>query len=128
MRRARLVALLAGFGLALASLPAPAQETEGPCAKDVQRLCPDLKPGRQLGKCFQEKRDQLSPECKARIEERENRRRTFQESCAADVRTFCTNVEGGHGRVRRCLLDHQANISPECRSAVQQIPEAPGAP
>ena len=125
MCRVRFVALAAGLGLALAAAPAPAQEVADPCAPDIQRLCPDLKPGRKLQRCIQARRAEFSPECKAHIQERADRRRAFQESCADDVRTFCVNIQAGRGRVRRCLLDNEQMLSPECRSAVQQTPDAP---
>ena len=77
-----------------------AQKIESVCVRDVERLCPNLGPGRQLRKCIQEKQSEFSPECKAHIQEREDRRRVFQESCADDVRTFCVNTQAGRGRVR----------------------------
>lgn len=131
MRRACFVACigwLAGLGLALAPAPAPAQEIESACAKDVERLCPNLQPGPKLRKCIQEKQAEFSPECKARIEEREQRRRAFLDSCGDDIRTFCANTERGRGRLRRCLLAQPDRLSPECRKALEQAPEAPEAP
>lgn len=124
MRRAHLVASLIGLGLALAT-PAPGQDVGGPCAADVQRLCPDMKPGRKLRRCLQDHQPEFSPECKAYIEERENRRRVFQEACSEDIRTFCLDTSTGHGRIRRCLEANEKMLSPECRSALQQIPETP---
>jgi hypothetical protein len=134
MRRARFLVCagwLAGLGLVLATGPAPAQEIESACVKDVERLCPDLEPGPKLRKCIQEKRAEFSPECKARIEEREKLRREFLESCTDDIRTYCANTERGRGRLRRCLEAQLGRLTPECRSAVEQTqeaPEAPGAP
>jgi hypothetical protein len=128
MRRVRLVAFVAaglGLGLAVGPAPAPAQETGNACTKDIERLCPDMKPGRRLQKCIQEKQPEFSPECKSLMEERENRRKLFQESCADDIRTFCSNTQAGQGRIRRCLLGRGDQVSPECRSAMQQIPESP---
>jgi hypothetical protein len=134
MRRARFLVCagwLAGLGLVLATGPAPAQEIESACVKDVERLCPDLEPGPKLRKCIREKREEFSPECKARAEEREKVRREFLESCTDDIRTYCANTERGRGRLRRCLEAQLGRLTPECRSAVEQTqeaPEAPGAP
>jgi hypothetical protein len=131
MRRARFLVCagwLAGLGLVLATGPAPAQEIESACVKDVERLCPDLEPGPKLRKCIQEKRAEFSPECKARIEEREKLRREFLESCTDDIRTYCANTERGRGRLRRCLEAQLGRLTPECRSAVEQTQEAPEAP
>ena len=124
MRRAPIVASLIGLGLALAT-PARGQDVGGPCLADAQRLCPDLKPGRKLGRCLQDHQTEFSPECKAYIEELETRRRTFQESCSGDIRTFCVNTATGRGRIRRCLQENEQRLSPECRSALQQLPETP---
>ena len=122
------VGWLAGLGLVLAPAPAPAQEIESACAKDVERLCPNLKPGPKLRKCIQEKQAEFSPECKARIEEREKLRRAFLESCNDDIRTYCANTERGRGRLRRCLQAQLGRLTPECRSVLEQTQEAPDAP
>ena len=122
------VGALAGLGLVLASAPAPAQEIDSACAKDVERLCPGLQPGPKLRKCIQEKQPEFSPECKARIEERETLRREFLKSCNDDIRTYCANTERGRGRLRRCLQAQTDRLSPECRSVLEQIPETPGSP
>lgn len=124
MRRAHIVASLIGLALPLAT-PAPGQDVGGPCVADVQRLCPDMKPGRKLGRCVQDHQAEFSPECKAYIEERENRRRVFQEACSEDIRAFCLDTATGHGRIRRCLEANETRLSPECRSALQQLPETP---
>ena len=116
---------LAGLGLMLAPAPASAQEIEGVCAKDVERLCPNLQPGPKRRKCIQEKQQDFSPECKAFMAEREKRKRTFLESCNDDIRTYCANTERGRGRLRRCLEGQLGRLTPECRSAVEQIQGAP---
>jgi hypothetical protein len=130
MRRARFlvcVGWLAGLGLVLA-LPAPAQEVDSACAKDVERLCPDLPPGPKLRRCIQEKQPEFSPECKAHIEEREKLRREFIESCNDDIRTYCPHTERGRGRIRRCLEGQMGRLSPECRAAVERTQGASESP
>ena len=128
MKRAHLLVCVGWLGLVLAPAPAPAQEIESACAKDVERLCPDLKPGPKLRKCIQEKQPEFSPECKAEIAEREQRRRVFLGSCGDDIRTYCANTERGRGRLRRCLQAQSNRLTPECRQALEQIPEAPESP
>jgi hypothetical protein len=125
MRRARFVTLAVTLALALAASPAPAEEAADPCTADIRRLCPDIKPGRRLQRCVQEHRAELSPECKAHLEARVERRRLFQEACSDDVRTYCVNAEAGRGRIRRCLEANEQRLSPECRDALEQIPEEP---
>jgi hypothetical protein len=130
MRRARFLVCAAwltvlGPGLALAPSPAAAQEIDDACVKDVERLCPGLAPGPQRRKCIQEKQPEFSPECKARIEERQKLRREFMDSCNDDIRTYCANTEPGRGRLRRCLQAQLGRLSPECRSAVEKTEASP---
>lgn len=43
-------------------------------------------------------------------------------SCQADVEAFCTSVEAGDGRIRRCLKQHKDEISSECREQLAKGP------
>lgn len=40
-------------------------------------------------------------------------------SCRPDYPRICSAVTPGEGRVARCLLDHQAELSPQCLQALQ---------
>lgn len=40
-------------------------------------------------------------------------------SCRADYHRMCSYVLPGHGRVARCLLDHEAQLAPNCRQAIR---------
>lgn len=40
-------------------------------------------------------------------------------SCRPDYRRLCSYVLPGHGRVARCLLDHEARLAPNCRQAIR---------
>ena len=42
-------------------------------------------------------------------------------ACAADVQKFCGDIEPGKGGRQRCLRSHRAEISPECKSARQEL-------
>ena len=39
-------------------------------------------------------------------------------SCQRDYHRLCSFVLPGHGRVARCLLDHEAQLAPNCRQAL----------
>ncbi len=122
MQGGRLVVLVAGLSVALAGAPAPAQVEAGPCAKDVERLCPKVEAGPALRECLQKQRQaDLSMECRSWIGKRRERRREFRQACAKDAQTFCADAGAGSGRVRRCLQEHQAEISSACRDVVNEI-------
>jgi Cysteine rich repeat len=42
----------------------------------------------------------------------------LRQSCGADYRAFCADVQPGGGRVIACLRDNGPSLSPRCRSAL----------
>lgn len=38
--------------------------------------------------------------------------------CLGDARKFCASVQAGGGRIRDCLREHQADLTPACRAVV----------
>jgi outer membrane protein OmpA-like peptidoglycan-associated protein len=42
-------------------------------------------------------------------------------NCGADIAKFCKNEPLGGGRVRQCLLQNQASISPRCNTAIAAL-------
>ncbi len=43
--------------------------------------------------------------------------------CATDAKTFCSNVQPGDGRIHRCMMSHQAELSPACRDGMKALNE-----
>ena len=43
--------------------------------------------------------------------------------CRADIEKFCADVSRGGGRVAECLRQHQADLSPECKTRGQEMHE-----
>ena len=48
-------------------------------------------------------------------------RRAEHQACAADLAAFCPNVPKGCGRPKQCLKAHEAQLSPACTSAWQNL-------
>eukprot|EP00164_Ancoracysta_twista_P000217 GFYU01000314.1.p1 GENE.GFYU01000314.1~~GFYU01000314.1.p1 ORF type:complete len:453 (+),score=163.64 GFYU01000314.1:26-1384(+) len=87
------------------------------CAEDVKKICHD----ESLLKCLEEKFDQLSDACKYGDEEQiakhESKKKDF-EVCTADLQTHCKDVRPGGGRLIKCLKDHLAEITPDCKKQI----------
>ena len=99
----------------IAGTEAPA--AQGPCADDIAKYCKDVKPGGgRLAACLKENEKQLSPACKASIEETRKRAKEAHQACADDVQKFCKDVKPGQGRIVKCLKEHEKDVSPECKA------------
>ena len=108
---------------ALAAAPLAAQTASGgeslgkPCADDVAKLCPGVKPGGgRIARCLQAKADQISAACKARMDQAKE----VHQACMADAEKFCSDIPPGQGRVAVCVQQHEAELSPTCRNNLQQ--------
>lgn len=107
--------------LALWINSAPAAEGAKPCADDTAKFCKDVKPGGGgLSKCLKEHENELSPECKASITESRKKAKEGREDCTVDIGKFCKNVQQGKGRIMKCLKEHQAELSPECKQGMSK--------
>ena len=103
----------------LAAQTAPANEGLGkPCAEDAAKLCPGVKPGGgRIARCLQDKADQVSAPCKARMDQAKE----VAQACLADAEKFCSDIPPGAGRVAICVQQHEAELSQPCRAHLQQV-------
>jgi hypothetical protein len=94
-----------------------APAAQGPCADDIAKYCKAAKPGGgRLAKCLKENEKQLSPACKASIEESKTRAKEARQACEGDARKFCKDVKPGEGRIVKCLRKHEKDLSPGCKA------------
>ncbi len=47
-------------------------------------------------------------------------------SCRADVAKLCAGISPGEGRIRMCLRENAAMLSPECKSKIERARERVG--
>ena len=95
---------------------------DGPCAKDVQTLCPGIEPGDgRIAKCMRENKDKLSAECKAQKEKMKAAFKEVKEACQDDVEKFCGEMKPGRGRIMKCMKEHKEQLSPACKAEVEEM-------
>ncbi|GGJ35437.1 cysteine rich repeat-containing protein [Neoroseomonas lacus] len=47
--------------------------------------------------------------------------RQAAQACMPDIRTYCSNVERGGGRIVACLRQNGERLSPNCRQALSGL-------
>jgi hypothetical protein len=88
------------------------------CREQIAQLCPGLERGPDLRACMKEQRDQLSRECQERMQAHRAHKQQMREACGDDVAALCSDVARERGAVKRCLREHEADLSEACRAAL----------
>jgi Skp family chaperone for outer membrane proteins len=114
-------AVLAGvFCLAIAT-DASAEQTAKPCAEDAAKLCQGVQQGGgRVAKCLKEHSKELSPACKGNMKKMKKKAKDFKEACKDDAKNFCKDEKRGGGRILKCLKQHEGELSPACKEAMEQ--------
>jgi len=102
---------------------------EDPCADDVKKLCPNVKPGSaRVLTCLQQDEAKLSVACREKIQADALKAKAlvaeFGRACKPDVDQFCAGVDPGGGRVIGCLGQHQIQLSASCQAEITRLAEA----
>lgn len=96
--------------------------SKGPCAKDVQTYCASAGTDRgAIMKCMMENKDKLSAECKAQHEKMKAAMKEVKEACHEDYEKFCGDVEPGGGAIKKCMKQHEQELSQNCKDEVNKM-------
>jgi len=103
-------------------LLAKVKEIGADCEGDVSKLCKAVQPGegRVVG-CLKENESRLSTSCQGAFNEWRLQRMKLTSACAGDLGRWCPQVPEGGGRILRCLKEHAADLTSDCRSALQKL-------
>ena len=107
-----------GAGAALAQQAPSTPSPQRPCAADVARLCPSAQGRAEMRACLQQNAEQVSAECKARMEQIHQKFQAAREACQPDVAKFCTDVKPGGHRIAACLREHASELSQACQAVI----------
>jgi hypothetical protein len=125
MRVSKVITLVVPLGVALltATGPALAEHGGGPCRQDIQTLCPDITPGPgSFRDCLAQHAAELSPACQKHLAQFQAKMTAWRQACQDDVQAFCGNVAPGPRNIRRCLRQHQDELSQPCQDQLAQHP------
>ena len=99
------------------------------CKTEIESYCSQVSPGEgRLLACFYAHQDKLSGQCEYALYDASAALEQFAAAvtyvateCNDDIHKFCANVEMGEGRVGLCLLDHKAEVSKACSTAMDDV-------
>ncbi len=141
MRTSRMMMLTAPLAVALMAAPALAHGHHGggACRQDLQTLCPNVTPGPgsfrgclamlcpgltpgpgAFASCLQQHASELSPACQQDLNKMQAKIAAWQQACGGDVPTFCSDVAPGPWSIRKCLREHQSELSQPCQDLLAQ--------
>jgi hypothetical protein len=122
MRMHKTIMLVAPLAVALSlATTARAEVGAAPCRQDVEKLCPDAKPGGgALRGCLERHASELSPACQDHLKQMTAKVRAWRQACQDDVQEFCAGIQPGGGNLLRCLRQHQDQLSKTCQEQTEQ--------
>ncbi|HJV36253.1 cysteine rich repeat-containing protein [Geomonas sp.] len=108
-------------GAVLAFTPVRAQGVPA-CGEEIEKFCSHVVPGKLgLALCLQEHRDELGPECQAKVDKAMAKVEQARKICGPDLAKFCAGVKPGEGRLLLCLSGKRSELAPECRAQVETV-------
>jgi hypothetical protein len=124
--------LLTGMVLAtfLCAAPAFSEQDKLACGDEIEKYCSNIRPGQlSITVCLDTNREQLSAECRKKVDRSMAKILQAKQICEADIEKFCPGVQPGEGRILNCMTANKRLLTPDCRqqvdkySATSRVPE-----
>ena len=128
--------LFLGFCLAVffvgnvfAAEKGPVETVLDGCKKELETYCKDVTPGEgRLLACLYAYEDKLSVRCEyslydaaAQLERAVAALTYVANECKDDLKTYCSSVKPGEGRLANCIDKNKDKISERCKQAIKDV-------
>ena len=118
-------------GSVFTAQPIQAQGVLENCEEEIQALCSQVSPGDgRLISCMYAHENYLGESCANSIADFGDildfvfsRIRGAMETCISDIEKHCADAEFGGGRMMSCLSEKASDITPECKTVVDDLSE-----
>ncbi len=99
------------------------------CQKELETYCKNVTPGEgHLLACLYAYEDKLSPRCEyalydaaAQLQRAVAALSYAANECRDDLKTYCSNIKPGEGRLLTCLEKQQSKLSKRCNQAMKDV-------
>lgn len=129
----RKLKLVLGILVVAASAPAVAQDSLAEyvvdaCEADLKQYCSQVTPGEgRLLHCVAAHEDKLSGQCEyalyqaaSLLEQLTMAIAYVAQSCETEIKSLCSEVEAGEGRILACLEENGASLGDPCKKALSE--------
>jgi hypothetical protein len=124
------ICLVALFGgLALAEEMGPVEIVADGCSKEISTYCKGVTPGEgRVLACLFAYEDKLSNRCEyalydaaAQLERAIAALTFLANECKDDLKTYCSNIKPGEGRLINCIDKNMEKVSSRCKQAIKDV-------
>lgn len=96
---------------------------KNPCKDDAAKLCAGVqKGGGKIWRCLNEKKSQVSKDCKVQLDKASAMMKKHGEkvkaACGSDAKKLCSKAPREKGGVFKCLKQNESKLSPSCKEAM----------
>ncbi len=99
------------------------------CKTEIDTYCKGVKPGEgRILACLYAFQDKISNRCEyalydaaAQLEQAIAALTYLANECRDDLKTFCSNVKPGEGRLIECIDKNKEKISGRCKQAIKDV-------
>jgi hypothetical protein len=97
------------------------------CDKEIKTYCKDVTPGEvRILACLYAHEDKLSGQCEyalyeaaVQLERAVNALAFAADECRDDLKTYCSDIKPGGGRLLQCIDKNSAKVSSRCKQALK---------
>jgi hypothetical protein len=108
--------------LTLSTAPLAYAQSVNPCAEDVKNICGDYtKGGGRLLRCYEERKDKMSTECRAWVEGAKANAEVLKKACAKEMDARCNFEKGDPLEMLDCLQGNYIDLSMGCRDRLNEF-------
>jgi hypothetical protein len=116
-------------GRVFAAQKGPVETFAEGCQKEITTYCKDVIPGNgRVLACLYAREDKLSVRCEyaiydaaAQLERAVAALAYLANECRDDLKTYCSGVKAGEGRLLQCIDNNRAKVSSRCKQAMKDV-------
>jgi hypothetical protein len=106
----------------LSAAPPVFAQSSSPCMEDIKTVCGDVtKGGGRLLRCYEERKDKISTDCRAWVEGAKANAEVVKKACSKEIDARCNFEKGDPLEMLDCLQGNYIDLSMQCRERLNEF-------